>query len=74
VTLGRREVIEKIISAREPIKQPLVLSAEEVARFLEAVPAPRDRVALVTAYAAGLRVGEISRLKSSRAPLICAAL
>jgi integrase/recombinase XerD len=42
-----------------------VLSAEEVARFLEAVPALRDRVALVTAYAAGLRVGEVSRLKPS---------
>jgi hypothetical protein len=65
VTLGRKEAIERIISAREPIKQPLVLSAEEVARFLEAVPALRDRVALVTAYAAGLRVGEVSRLKPS---------
>ncbi len=63
VTLGRKEAIERIISAREPIKLPLVLSAEEVARFLEAVPALRDRVALVTAYAAGLRVGEVSRLK-----------
>ena len=47
------------------IKQPLVLSAEDVARFLEAVPTLRDRVALVTAYAAGLRVGEVSRLKPS---------
>ncbi|MGF6313359.1 integrase/recombinase XerD [Bradyrhizobium sp. i1.8.4] len=65
VTLGRKEAIENIISAREPIKQPLVLSAEEVVRFLEAVPALRDRVALVTAYAAGLRVGEVSRLKPS---------
>ena len=54
-----------MISAREPIKQPLVLSALEVACFLEAVPALRDRVALVTAYAAGLRVGEVSRLKPS---------
>lgn len=65
VTLGRKEAVENIISAREPIKQPLVLSAEEVVRFLEAVPALRDRVALVTAYAAGLRVGEVSRLKPS---------
>ena len=65
VTLGRQEAIERIISAREPLKRPLVLSAEEVARFLEAVPHLRDRVALVTAYAAGLRVGEVSRLKPS---------
>jgi site-specific recombinase XerD len=61
VTLGRKEAIERIISVREPQKQPLVLSAEEVARLLEAVPALRDRVALVTAYAAGLRVGEVMR-------------
>lgn len=65
VTLGRTEAIERIISAREPLKQPMVLSAEEVARFLEAVPALRDRVALTTAYAAGLRVGEVSRLQAS---------
>ncbi|WGS24122.1 MULTISPECIES: hypothetical protein [unclassified Bradyrhizobium] len=32
---------------------PLALSAEDVARFLEAVPILRDRIALVTAYAAG---------------------
>ena len=63
VTLGRKEAVERIISAREPVKKPLVLSAEEVARFLEAVPALRDRVALTTAYAAGLRVGEVSRLQ-----------
>ena len=63
VTLGRTEAIERIISAREPVKNPLVLSAEEVARFLESVPTLRDRVALTTAYAAGLRVGEVSRLQ-----------
>ena len=38
VTLGRQEAIERIISAREPLKLPLVLSAEEVARFLDAIP------------------------------------
>ena len=58
VTLGRAEAVERIISAREPLKQPLVLSAEAVVRLLEAVPHRRDRVALTTAYAAGLRVGE----------------
>jgi site-specific recombinase XerD len=63
VTLGRKDAIERIIAAREPTKLPLVLSAEEVARFLEAVPDLRNRVALATAYAAGLRVGEVSCLK-----------
>ena len=65
VTLGRKEAVERIISAREPLKLPLVLSADEVVRFLEAVPALRDRVALTTAYAAGLRVGEVSRLQNT---------
>ena len=63
ITLGRMEIVERIISAREPLKQPLVLSAEEVSRFLAAMPDLRSRVALTCAYAAGLRVGEVSRLK-----------
>lgn len=62
VTLGRKDAIERIISAREPVKQPLVLSAEEIVRFLEAMLSLRDRVALTTAYASGLRVGEVCRL------------
>lgn len=65
--LGRKEAVENIISACKPIKQRLVLSAEEVARFLEAVPALRDRLALVTAYAAELRVGKVSRPARSTA-------
>ena len=38
-------------------------AADEIARFLEAVAGLRNRVALTTAYAAGLRVGEVVRLK-----------
>ena len=36
---------------------------DEIVRFLEAVTGLRNRVALTTAYAAGLRVGEVVRLK-----------
>jgi integrase/recombinase XerD len=63
VTLGRSEVLAGIVSAREPQKLPVVLSADEIVRFLEAVPGLRNRAALTTAYGAGLRVGEVSRLK-----------
>src|SRR6187200_2705818 len=63
VTLGRSEVLAGIISAREPQKLPVVLSADEIVQFLEAVPGLRNRAALTTAYGAGLRVGEVSRLK-----------
>ena len=63
VTLGRSEVLAGIVSAREPRKLPVVLSADEIVQFLEAVPGLRNRAALTTAYGAGLRVGEVSRLK-----------
>lgn len=41
----------------------MVLSAEEVVRFLEGVSSLKARVALTTAYAAGLRVSEVAALK-----------
>jgi integrase/recombinase XerD len=63
VTLGRSEVLAGIVSAREPQKLPVVLSADEIVQFLDAVPGLRNRAALTTAYGAGLRVGEVSRLK-----------
>jgi site-specific recombinase XerD len=63
VTLGRPEIPERIAYAREPSRLPLVLSADEVVRFLEAVPGLRNRAALTTAYAAGLRVSEVVALK-----------
>jgi len=40
-----------------------VLSGDEVIRFLEAVSSLKARVALTTAYAAGLRVSEVTGLK-----------
>ena len=40
-----------------------MLSAEEIARFLEAVPGLRSRAALTTTYGAGLRVSEVAALK-----------
>src|SRR6478752_10304840 len=38
VTLGWTGAFERIVAAREPQKLPVVLSADEIARFLEAVP------------------------------------
>ena len=62
-TLGRTELPERIAYAREPRKLPVVLGAEEVVRFLDAVANPKHRVALITAYATGLRAAEVVRLK-----------
>jgi site-specific recombinase XerD len=63
VTLGHGEIPERIPYAREPRKLPVVLSADEVVRFLEAVPSLKARTALTTAYAAGLRASEAVGLK-----------
>ena len=41
----------------------MVLSADEVVRFLESVSSLKARIALTTAYAAGLRVSEVAALK-----------
>lgn len=63
VTLNRPDIVERIAYARTPGRQPVILSAEEVVRFLEAVPSPKARVALTTAYATGLRVSGAVSLK-----------
>lgn len=63
VTLGQAALPERIAYAREPRKLPVVLSADEVVHFLEAVPGLKSRTALTTAYAAGLRASEAVRLK-----------
>jgi integrase/recombinase XerD len=43
VTLDRAEIPERIACARTPRKLPDILSADEVVRFLEAVPSPKCR-------------------------------
>src|SRR6266568_3316166 len=63
VTLGQAEIPERIAYAREPRKLPVVLNADEVVRFLEAVASLKTRTALTTAYAAGLRASETVGLK-----------
>ena len=63
VTLGPGEIPERIPYAREPRTLPVVLGADEVVRFLEAVPSLKTRAALTTAYAAGLRASETVGLK-----------
>jgi site-specific recombinase XerD len=43
VTLGHAEIPERIVYARAPRTLPVVLSADEVVRFLEAVTAGIDK-------------------------------
>ena len=48
VTLRQAELPERIPYAREPQKLPVVLGADEVVRFLEAVPSLKARAVLTT--------------------------
>ena len=63
VTLGEATIPERIPHAREARKLPVVLSADEVVAFLEAVPSLKSRATLTTAYAAGLRTSEVAGLR-----------
>src|SRR6201987_1810289 len=65
VTLGEATIPERIAYAGEPRKLPTVLSADEVVRFLESVSSLKARVALTTAYAAGLRGSEVVGLQAA---------
>jgi len=63
VTLKRRWVVEDDIPAgRQAKKLPVVLSQDEVARFLAAVGNLKHRVILTVCYATGLRISEAVRL------------
>jgi len=63
VTLNRAEIPERTAYARAPGKLPTIPSADEVVHFLEAVPSLKERAALTTAHAAGLRASEAVSLK-----------
>jgi len=65
VTLDRPDLAKHLSFMREPRKVPVVLSSEEVARFLEAAPSIKYKAALSVAYGAGLRVSEVVALKIS---------
>jgi hypothetical protein len=63
VTLKKAWVIEDVIPApRVPRRLPVVLSPDEVGRFLDGLPGLQYRALLATCYGAGLRVGEVVHL------------
>jgi integrase/recombinase XerD len=65
VTCGREEMKRYMQFRRHPRKLPVVLSVEEVADLLAAVPGPglTYRAALGISYGAGLRASEVCNLK-----------
>jgi len=66
VTLGRAWDPAQVLPIPKRTKTlPIVLSPEEVVRFLDAVHLPNHRMILTACYAAGLRVTEALRLTVS---------
>ena len=63
VTLGRSDAMAKMKAVYEPRKLPVVLSAEEVTRLLDAAPNLKAKAALAVAYGTGLRASEVVHLK-----------
>jgi integrase/recombinase XerD len=62
-TLGKKWVVDDVVSPKTQRKLPVVLSPGEVAQFFEAVASLKHRAILMTAYAAGLRVSEVVALR-----------
>jgi integrase/recombinase XerD len=63
--LRRGEVVEDVRGPRPEKRLPVVLSAEEVARFFKAIPSLKHRTILMLAYGAGLRIGEAACVRIS---------
>ena len=62
-TLERPEALKRMSPVRMLDRLPLVLSAEDVARLLNATPNLKSKAALSVAYGAGLRASEVCHLK-----------
>jgi integrase/recombinase XerD len=64
-TLGRDWTVAHIPFPRQPRKLPVVLSQAEVIRLFDAVRSLKQRAILMTAYATGLRLAEVTHLQVS---------
>ena len=63
-TLGRDWAVEHIPFPRQAQTLPIVLSLAEVAQFFQALRSLKHRAMLMTAYAAGLRLSEVTALRA----------
>ena len=63
VTLRRHDLAAEIYHIKEPQKVPLILNQDETKRLLAMTDTVRNRLLLGLGYGAGLRAGEVLRLK-----------
>ena len=63
VTLGKRDLFERVPTMRVPRRLPIVLTPDEVARIIAAAPGHKYRTAFSVSYGTGLRASEVVSLK-----------
>lgn len=61
-TLGRKDYVKRLPFGKKPKRVPVVLSREEVLKFLQCILSRKQRMLLTTMYATGMRVGEAVQL------------
>jgi len=61
-TLGRKDDIPRLPYGKKPKRIPVVLSRDEVMKFLQCILSRKQRMLLTTMYATGMRVGEAVQL------------
>ena len=64
-TIGKDWLVPGIQHTRVEKKLPVVMSMQEVDRFFAALESLKHRAILMTAYARGLRVSEVVKLRAS---------
>ena len=65
ITLGLRDPHLYVPGAKQPSRLPEILNHDELARLFTVATNPMHRALLMTAYAAGLRASELTRLRIS---------
>jgi integrase/recombinase XerD len=65
ITLDKPDVVRHLAVVPKVHRLPVVLSADEVTRLLEAASGPKYKAAFSLAYGAGLRVSEVASIKVS---------
>lgn len=63
VTLGRTWPNQRLVTAKTERKLPVVLSREEIATLLNSIRKPKARAIVMTLYATGMRVSEVTHLR-----------
>jgi integrase/recombinase XerD len=62
-TLGRQDFVKRLPFGKKPRRVPVVLSRDEVLKFLQCILSRKQRMLLTTMYATGMRIGEAVELR-----------